>query len=218
MAPTKQQLAEVWGKITDAVKKGPVNIPLWEAMECSVPLAFENGRLTVGLAITDLHRSPVYRTPQVRATIESHASKILGQPVTLVVAEGTDEAALRAEEAKQAARDAVAERARGRAEQRIASAREKSWDDLNIELQRLYTAVHDKSLPWNLVTYLQDGFRLLAELDDASRERGDPQEQRERGLARAMHRLASLVECPIVWVASEYGKYRTANQPCDERA
>ncbi len=205
MEQSIEQVRESWRKVVEAIKDGPVNVQLWEALEACVPLALEDDRLYLGMDSRDVHRAPTLQTPTAKASLENVAAKVMGARVALVIFPGTDAAALEAEREREAAR---AEAARSRDAAPRAQTGVKDWDWLIGELQSRYNNVSDKGLPWKLVEYLNDALKLMLEVETAMREAGGDPHASDRGLARALNRIATNVEAPLTVVAMEYVRLR----------
>jgi len=205
MGESVEHVREAWRKVVETIKDGPVNVPLWEALEACVPLALEEDRLYLGLDSRDVHRAPTLQTPTAAAALENVTAKVLGQRVRLVVFPGTDERALEAEREREAAR---AEAARGREAAPRARAGAKDWEWLVGELQARYNAIPDKGLPWKLVEYMNDALKLVLEVETGMRAAGEEPRVSDRGLARALNRIAANVEMPLTVVAMEWVRLR----------
>lgn len=203
MGSPLEEVRSAWQKTVSAIKDGPVNVSLWEALEACTPLAFEDGRLYLGLKAGELHRSTTLSAVQTKLAIQSHFASFIGAgSATAVFFEGSDEDAFQRERARETARASAEEEGRRLREQAAASLR--GWDWLSTELQRVYNAVPEKSLPWNLVEYLKQALQLTLQVETELREAGKDDRELGRGLARTLHKIAGHVEMPLLWVTMEY--------------
>jgi hypothetical protein len=205
MGSPLEEVRSAWRKTVSAIKDGPVNVSLWEALEACTPLAFEDGRLYLGLKAGELHRSTTLSAVQTKLAIQSYFAGFIGAgAATAVFFEGSDEEAFLRERARETARTSAEEEGRRLREQSAASLR--GWDWLSTELQRIYNAVPEKSLPWNLVEYLKQALQLTVQVENELREAGKDDRELARGLARTLHKIAGHVEMPLLWVTMEYMK------------
>lgn len=206
---TDEQLEQSWQKVVGIIKDGPVNLPLWEALEKCRALQLEGGKLYIGMDVTELHRASALAGTQAKGAIESACARVFGERPSLVVIEGVDDGALERERERARARADAETRDRERLERRQAELQRKSWESLAQTLQVEFTKVTEKSLPWNLVAYMEHVFGLIAEVEDISNAEGIPQKDTDRGLARSLDTVARQIDGPIVWVALEYKRFRS---------
>jgi len=206
---TEEQLEQSWQQVVGIVKDGPVNLPLWEALEKCRALALESGKLYIGMDVTELHRAAALAGTPAKAAIESACARVFEERPTLVVIEGVDDGALERERELARARSDAESRDRERLERRHAEVQKKSWEFLAQALQAEFAKVTEKSLPWNLVAYMEHVFDMIAEVEDISRAEGVPRRDMDRGLARSLDTVARQIDGPIVWVALEYRRFRT---------
>ncbi len=203
MGSPLEEVRAAWQKTVQAMKEGPVNVSLWEALEACTPLAFEDGKLYLGVAPADIHRTPTLQAVQAKLSIQNEFARLLGGgAATLVFLEGTDEAAYLREREREQARATAEEQSRKSREQAAASLR--GWDWLSTELQRVYNAIPEKSLPWNLVSYVSQALQLTLQVETDERAAGKDERDVSRGLARSLHKIAGHVEMPLLWVTMEY--------------
>lgn len=196
-----------WEKTVDAMKQGPVNVTLWEALEACVPLAFHDGKLYLGLTALEMRRVATLQAVQTQAALQSHVARFLEEPsARLIYFEGTDQEAYEGERQREEARAQAAQQARAARENAQAALR--GWDWLANELQKHYNATPEKSLPWNVVGYYREALALTLRVETEQKEAGADARDLSRGLVRSLHRIAEHVELPLVLVTMEYMKLR----------
>jgi hypothetical protein len=104
MAEEFEQARQAWEKVVAAVKDGPMNLPLWQALEHCVGLAIRDDTFFVGMDTQELHRASVIKAPQAMAQVESAAQRALGARYHIEIIEGQDPAAVDREVARAEAR------------------------------------------------------------------------------------------------------------------
>jgi hypothetical protein len=218
MPLTPEQLPQAWQKVVELVKNGPMNVPLWEALERCVPLAYGGGRFYVGMDVNDLRYGTVFRAERARAQVETAAERVLGERPALVIVEGTDAEAIARELEKEKARREAVARQTAQAQQRRDGGQVPTWESVGLQMQRLHATYPDKGLPWAMVAYMRDAFALLAPVEAARRAAGEDKREFDRGLAKILGSIANQVEAPVVWVTSEYLAFKAPSDSAPEQA
>lgn len=208
MAESSEQVRQAWEKVIAAVKDGPMNLALWQALEQCVGLAIVDNTLYVGIETRDLHLASVIRAPQAMAQVESATQRALGTRYRIEVIEGQDPGAVEREEARAAARRERERQVHQRRAERRAEGDTESWDSLSRHLHASFAKFPDKGLPWRLVEYMREMLEQIAIVERARRAKGDEDHEVERGLARSLSALSSQIDAPPMWVAAEYLRVR----------
>lgn len=204
MAEEFEQARQAWEKVVAAVKDGPMNLPLWQALEHCVGLAIRDDTFFVGMDTQELHRASVIKAPQAMAQVESAAQRALGARYHIEIIEGQDPAAVDREVARAEARRAHERLSQQRRAERRSESATESWDGLSRLLHASFAKFPDKGLPWRLVEYTREMLKAIIAVEKARREKGDAEFEIERGLARSLSMLSSQVDGPPLWVAAEY--------------
>jgi hypothetical protein len=204
MAEASQEARQAWGKVVAAVKDGPMNLALWEALESCVGLGIVGDTFYVGMDAAELHRASVIKAPQAMAQVESATQKALGQRYRVEIIEGQDPEAMEREAARVEARGKRERQTQQRLAERRAEGDTESWDSLSRHMHSSFAKFPDKGLPWRVVEYMREMLAEIVKVEKIRREKGDEERDIDRGLARVLSALSSQVDAPPMWVASEY--------------
>ncbi|HOS92455.1 MAG TPA: hypothetical protein PLD23_01340 [Armatimonadota bacterium] len=199
-----EQLQQLWDRTVEELRKGEVNLPLWEAAETCVALALEDDVLVLGIRSEDYHRAGHLKAPvaahQIRAILERLAQRSL----SLEVIEGTTPKHWADEKLRRQQREDTARRALEKT--KVDTERELgSWDEVSTHLAQVYNTLKDRNLPWVAAQYLLDSLVTVAKVEWRMRQAPDADTHNiDRGVARVLHALSGRVDVPLNVVGLEY--------------
>lgn len=205
----QERLTQLWAKVVEEIKKGDVNIPLWGAMDCAVPLAFEEPLLVLGMIAEDFHRSGHLKTAINSRNIRQVLEKLTSKKVELEVVEGTELRHWELEKTRRAEREDALRRQFERSKAEVAGGL-LNWDDVGVALQHKFQDTKDRNLPWVQAKYMEEAFELIADLED--RQRAEPNADHhliDRGVARTLQKVSGQLEnLHITVLGIEYRRFR----------
>jgi len=164
-------------------------------------VALEGGTLILGLRPEDSELSGHLKLPQTRAIIERTISERIGNPVTVRVIDGTTLQDWEAVKRKEAQARRIQDRAHEKYKAEV-SAR-TNWESVYEQLNRLYSAVPNKSLPQSRAAFFLEAVEIVVQ---ARSSQGNLDELGERNFARCLERIAQYTELPSAYVALEVGR------------
>lgn len=189
-------LAEVWNEALPEILNRVTGVGVWTALKSSVPVAYENDQLVLGLPSQDSQLMGHLRLPQVRSAVENLMRHKLRGDVNLVVINGTTESDWTTEKKRQEERRKLQQQALDRQKREISAGR--SWDGIYDQLSRAYAALPNRSMPQVRARYLLQSVDIVAE---ALTETPINDELAERNYARCLERIAQYCEVPSTIVA-----------------
>jgi hypothetical protein len=189
--------AEIWKVALPVIRTKVTGVGVWSALNASIPLAFEDDVLVLGLRPRDGDLSGHLKMVQTKRIIDLEVSRVLGKESQVRVIEGDTPADW--DRAKR--RDAEAARLREQAENRVRAeiSSKTSWDGIYESLSRRYAAVTNKTLPQNRAKFLIDGIQIVA---DALKTAPPQDDLNERNFGRCIERIAQYSEVPSTLVAA----------------
>src|SRR5574340_217801 len=202
--PTPQK---VWREATDVVlirsdRFGPLN----QAMQAAVPVVIDEELLVLTFPGAERHLAGHLETAANRNSIFNALELVSGQRLSFRVIDGAtaeDWQTLKAAESKTKATAAAAAEKTGPAPAGREGG-EGPWDELVQRMHRQYQQLPKRQYPQSKARFLREAVGWIARTDDELRyEAGDNADAQERHLARAIERLASILELPSVLVAME---------------
>jgi len=210
---------KVWREATDVVlirsdRFGPLN----QAMQASVPVTIDGDLLVLTVPGSERHLSGHLETAANRNSILNALELVAGRRLQFRVIDGStveDWETLKAVESKTRAASAAADAAQQGAP--AAHARgaiaEGPWDEMIQRMHRQYQHLPKRQYPQSKARYLREALGWIIRTDEEIRFGGDVNEEaHERALARAIERLASIVELPPVLVAIELESLRRSGE------
>jgi hypothetical protein len=213
--PTPQK---IWREATEVVlirsdRFGPLN----QAMQAVVPITLDGDLLVLTIPGSERHLAGHLETAANRNSIWNALELVYGQRITFRMIDGVTE------EDWQALKEAEA-RARGRAtaagaEQATpgssvrAAPGEGSWDELIQRMHRQYQQLPRRQYPQSKARYLREALGWIARTDEELRYASEGNEDaHDRLLARAIERLAAIVELSPVLIALELEALKRAGE------
>ncbi len=209
---------KIWRESADVVlirsdRFGPLN----QAMQAAIPITLDDDLLVLAMPGSELHLAGHMETAANRNSIVNALELTSGQRLDFRIIDGTtveDWEALKAGEAKARESASRARRATRSAEPR-SSVRvgEGPWDEVIQRIHRGYQQLPKRQYPQAKARYLREALTWVASADEDLRY-GDnfDEEAHERALARAIERLASVLDLPPVIVALQLENMKRAGE------
>jgi curved DNA-binding protein CbpA len=209
---------KIWRETTDVVllrsdRFGPLN----QAMQAAIPITLDEDLLVLSLPGAERHLAGHMETAANRNAILNALEFTSGRRLQFRIIEGSsadDWEALK--KGEQRARESAT---RGRREAGPAAARpaaapgEGPWDELIQRIHRQYQQIPKRHYPQAKARYLREAIGWIAATDDDLRHRGDVDEEaHERALARAIERVAAVLELPPLLVALQLENMKRAGE------
>ena len=201
--PTPQK---IWREATEVVlirsdRFGPLN----QAMQATVPITLDGDLLVVTMPGSERHLAGHMETASNRNAIVNALELVTGRRLSFRIIDGPSAAeweGLRDAEAR--ARQSTVrtqEEARAAAPGK-ARPGEGPWDEVIQRIHRQYQQLSKRQYPQTKARFLREAVGWIAGADEELRYQGEVDEDsHERGLARAIERVAAVLELPAVLVA-----------------
>jgi len=197
----------LWEQVNQAVRRGPINRSLWEAVEAAVPLTIDEDVMILGFEPKNMRHASYIETTVNKTRILEIVQARTGKRLDLRCIEGADKEAWeraksREQESEQRARDAFESR-------QVHATSLQSWEDLGSRLQNLYSRAEARRLALVQAQMLVKSLPLIYEVDSEVRRR-DPEGEyiHNRELNRVFDRVGTFCELSPTQVALEYLRYR----------
>ena len=197
---------DLWAKTVEQVKLRVNHRSLWESLEKTVGLAFDNGTIIVGMSTRYFNEAGQMQTSEHRNAIESTLSALAGRPITFRVIEGdtaADWAATQQRDARVAAMKSATFDKRDRE-----SSSSQSWDAVYDLVTKKWSGLHGRQLPQIRSRYVKEMVEAMAEAMD-NLQPSDSDEHAQRLIARVIDRIAGNVEVPSAVIAFEIDRARS---------
>lgn len=190
----------LWEAILPEVRKGVTGVGIWSALNATVPVAFEESQLVIGLPpeVSDL--AGHLRLQQTKTLIERLATTHLGERVALRVIDGIHEADW--ETTKRRDQESLRLQEQAIARQRAEITARSSWDIVYDQISRKYAALPNKSMPQVRARFFEDCLELMHQ---SLKTIPIQDEQGERNFARCIERIATYADLPSTFVALQVG-------------
>lgn len=206
------KLEGLWQQVSEALHRGPINRPLWEAADAAHPLTLDGEFLILGFAPIDMRHSSYLETTVNRNRIREILQARTGRRLDIKCIEGAtieawEHAKLRGQEAEAKAKAQIEHlQAHGTT---IAA-----WEDLNQRLLRLFSSTEARRLASVLAGLLVKSLPMVYETDVQVRT-SDPGAEaiHNRELNRVFDKLGIYCDMPSTQVALEYMRYRGSRRP-----
>lgn len=189
-------LAEVWKNSLPEIMKNVTGVGVWTALRSSIPIAFEQETIVLGLPGEDQELAGHLRIPQTRRAIEVELAKHFNSKVNLRVINGVTnedwETEKKRDEEKQRLQNAALVRQKA---ELIAG---RSWDSVFEQVSRTYAGMANRSLPQVRAAFFLQAIQIVS---DALLDTPINDDMAERGYARVLERVAHYCELPSSYVA-----------------
>jgi curved DNA-binding protein CbpA len=205
---------KIWREATDVVliradRFGPLN----QAMQAAIPITLDEDMMVLAMPGSERHLSGHMETAANRNSIVNALELVSGQKLEFRLIDGSsveDWEAIKQGEAR--ARQAARSRRRTTgAERATARPGEGPWDEVTQRIHRQYQELEKRQYPQSKARYLREALGWIARADEELRYDADTAEDaHERGLARAIERVASVLDLPPVLVAVQYENMKRA--------
>ncbi len=186
---------DAWNGAVEEIKNKVTGVGVWTALNCAVPITYEDGRFVLGFGAKDLDLMGHLKPPGVRRTIEVELESRLKSPVELILLSGITindwmshkRQLQEAEKLKRAAEE----------RERVVSTAGKEWDEIYEFAGREYGRLNAKSHPGLRARLLEMCVAKIAEKLPES----ELEEDEERAFSRAVERIGFLCEASSTLVA-----------------
>jgi len=200
--PTSEK---IWRETTDVVllrsdRFGPLN----QAMQAAIPITLDEDLLVLSMPGAERHLSGHMETAANRNAILNALELTSGRRLDFRLIEGSsaeDWEALK--KGEQRARE-TSSRSRRESAATVArpAAGEGPWDELVQRIHRQYQQIPKRQYPQAKARYLREALGWIVATEEEIRYQGEADEDaHERSIARAIERLAAILELPPVFVA-----------------
>jgi curved DNA-binding protein CbpA len=208
---------KIWRETTDVVllrsdRFGPLN----QAMQAAIPITLDDGLLILSMPGAERHLSGHLETASNRNSILNALELTSGERLDFRMIDGSSEQEWQG--LKQAEGRARESATRARREGAPTAARstapgEGPWDELIQRIHRQYQQIPKRQYPQAKARYLREALTWVASTDTDLRYQGEADEDlHERALARALERLAAVLEMPPVLVALQLENMKRAGE------
>ena len=199
-------LKPFWAQVIIEVKKGDINLSLWEALEKAVPILIDEDTLVLGFAPVNMKHSGYIKSPSNQGIVRRAIEAAAGRRLTVELIEGETPAAWERYKERKQAREATAE------DTTRVSVHHKGalegWLELSRQIRDLYYDIGGREQPLNHARFLIKAIPLIHETEQQMRDLDDNEELHEVELNKVFDRIASLCQIPGGLVALEYLRYK----------
>lgn len=185
----------IWSECLPEAMNAVTGVGVWTAIKSSVPIAYEDGVLVLGLPGGQTELAGHLRLPQTKRAIESCFQKRVEGRVELRIIPGTTLQDWETEKRRDIEKRRLQEQALVRARAEIAAG--KSWEGVYEQLSRKYAATPQRSLPQNRAKFFLEAVEIVA---TALIETPIADDMAERNYARCLERIATYCELPSAYV------------------
>ncbi|MBN1458259.1 MAG: J domain-containing protein [Armatimonadetes bacterium] len=212
---------KIWREATEVVllrsdRFGPLN----QAMQAAIPITLDEDILVLSMPGSERHLSGHMDTAANRNSIVNALELVTGSRVDFRLIDGSSvEDWQRLKEVEKKAREGVRARNTTRASAGSAPARptvrigEGPWDEVIQRIHRQYQQVPKRQFPQAKARYLREALSWIAATDEELRYQDDfDEDNHERALARALERLASVLDLPAIFVALQLENMKRAGE------
>jgi len=205
-------IAALWRRATDVVfersdRFGPLN----QSMRAALPIALEGNTLIVGLSGAHQYLAGHLQTPANRHRVTEVLRELSGKPLELRLIEGTTledwEAVRKGEESQRAKAHGGAPAAARTAPARAPGPVPESagpWEEWNQRVHFAWQSWPHHTLPIPRAQFVRHVLPWLVEAEARAAAKGDQEDAIQRGLTRALERLAGMLDIPIGALALEF--------------
>jgi len=221
--PTPQK---IWKEATDVVlirsdRFGPLN----QAMQATLPITLDGDLLVLTIPGSERHLAGHMETAANHNSITNALEMVYGQPVEFRLIDGStveDWGALKAAEMRAKAAAAAnrnPERRSGASPTATASASaagrggEGPWDDLIQRVHKSYQELAKRQYPQSKAKFAREVMRQIARTEEELKYAEESNEEaNERGLARVLERLGSVIDLSPVFLAMIYESLKRSGE------
>jgi curved DNA-binding protein CbpA len=202
--PTKEK---VWREVTETVILRSDRIgPFQKALQDAIPLALEEEVVVVGFAPADQRESSYLDVAANRYALIDALELVTGKKIEFRYIQGEtaeDWDVIKAREARVTAKAKVSETPVASEESRL----NVLWDELIARLHRSYSELPRRQQPQIRASFFVNALTMINETATKAYVLGVTEEAAHKYLARAIERLANMVELPPTYVAIELARH-----------
>ncbi len=211
---------KIWRETTDVVllrsdRFGPLN----QAMQAAIPIVLDGDLLVLSMPGAERHLAGHMETAANRNAIVNALELTSGQRLDFRLIDGsTPEDWQALKQGEQRARESSSRTRREAAVGAAATAArpaagEGPWDELVQRIHRQYQQLPKRQYPQAKARYLREALSWVASTEAEIRYQGEIDEElHERALARAIERLAAVLDMPPVLVALQLENMKRAGE------
>jgi hypothetical protein len=212
--PTPQK---IWREATDVVlirsdRFGPLN----QAMQAAVPIMVDEDLLVLTMPGSERHLAGHMETAANRNSILNGLELVAGRRLDLRIIDGStveEWQALKAAESRAKAAKASPQGAGAAPAAAMARAGEGPWDEIIQRIHRQYQRLPKRQYPQSKARYLREAIGWIARTEEELRYQSDVDEDAHaRALARAIERLAAVLDLPPILIALELDSMKRAGE------
>ncbi len=209
---------KIWRESTDVVlirsdRFGPLN----QAMQAAIPITLDEDLLVLTMPGSERHLAGHLETAANRNSIMNALELTSGRRLEFRIIDGSSvEDWQTLKEGERRARQSAArsrEASGARAGAPTARAGEGPWDEIIQRVHRHYQQYPKRQYPQSKAKFLREALGWIAATDEDLRYQPDYDEElHERALARALERLASVLDIPALLVAIQLENMKRAGE------
>jgi curved DNA-binding protein CbpA len=212
---------KIWHETTEVVllrsdRFGPLN----QAMQATIPITRDEDILVVTMPGSERHLSGHMETAANRNSIVNALELVSGSRLDFRIIDGSSvEEWERLKDVEKKARESARAQNTGNREAASAPSRpsvrvgEGPWDEVIQRIHRQYQQVPKRQFPQAKARYLREALSWVAATDEDLRyQDGFDEDAHERALARALERLASVLDLPPLFVALQLENMKRAGE------
>jgi curved DNA-binding protein CbpA len=207
--PTKEK---VWREVTETVILRSDRIgPFQKALQDALPLALEEELIVVGFSPENQRESSYLDVAANRYALLDALALVAGKKMEFRYIQGVtseDWESIRAREERVTAKARVTETPVASEESRL----NMLWDELIARLHRSYSELPRRQQPQIRASFFAKGLTWINETATQAYALGVTEEAAHKSLARAIERLANLVELPPTYVALELARHKEGGE------
>jgi hypothetical protein len=206
MSEQDTDLKQFWAQVIVEVKKGDINLSLWEALENAVPITIEGDTLALGFAPVNMKHSGYINNPSNQGIVRRAIEAAIGRRLNIEFIEGeTLDAWERYKQRKQAREGTAKDATRVTIHHKGALA---GWQELGRQIRELYYKIGGREQPLNHARFLIKALPLIHETEQQMRALDDNEDLHEIELNKTLERIASFCQIPGGLIALEYLRYK----------
>jgi hypothetical protein len=203
--PTVQR---IWKEVTDVIVMRSDRVgPFERALQEAVPLVLEGNLVVVGYSDKKYREGAHLKVAANERALLEALELVTGGPLEFRYIQGDtlqDWEQIKSNEARAAKARSTAQAA----EAQLGA----GWDDLVTRMHRTYNELGRRQYPQVRAVFVSQTIGWILEAEAAARVAGSSEEILERAVAKAIDRLASLVETPSTLIAMEYVRRKSAER------
>jgi len=194
----------VWKEVTEVILLRSDRVgPFQRALQEAKPVALEEDKIIVGFSDVNFRSAAYLEVPADRRALLNALELVMGREIGFRCLQGEsleDWERVKKAEARVAARAKANEALLGEAKV------QNLWEELGSRTNRAYNEMVRRQFPQNRAAFLFQALEWINETAGKARALKIPEEVMARDLAKAIERLANLVEVPPVVVALELAR------------